>query len=161
MKATDLLKKQHERVDKLFEEIDQTEDAGEKEALLEELADNLAAHTTIEEQLFYPAVYTGELKDMLGEAVEEHLSMKRLLVDLMAMDADDDSFDAKLTVLQEQKQHHVDEEEKELFPRVEKLMGHAELELLGARMQAMFESEMDDVPRDKLSDQTGEAAPLH
>lgn len=161
MKATDLLKKQHARVDKLFEELGEAEDAGEKEALLEELADNLAAHTTIEEQLFYPAIYTGELKESLGEAVEEHLAMKRLLVDLMSMDADDESFDAKLTVLEEQKQHHVDEEEKEMFPLVDKLLSDAELELLGSRMQAMFESEMDDVPREKLPGQTGEAAPLH
>jgi len=161
MKATDLLKKQHVSVSKLFEELRDSEDAGEKEALLEELADKLAAHATIEEKLFYPAVYTGDLAEMLSEAVEEHLSMKRLLVDLLALDPDDDSFDAKVKVLEEQKDHHVKEEEKELFPRVEKLMGHAELELLGARMHALFETEMDEAPRDKLPDQTDEAAPLH
>src|SRR5216110_299716 len=102
MNATDLLKEQHAEVKELFEQLEQAEDEDEKQALFQELADNLAAHATIEERIFYPAAYAKKTKELLTEAVEEHLAMKRLIADLLAMTPDHENFDAKIKVLQEQ-----------------------------------------------------------
>ncbi len=84
---------------------------------MQELADNLAAHAAIEERIFYPAAYGDNTRDLLEEAVEEHLALKRVIADLIKMGPSDDYFDAKIAVLKEQVAHHVEEEEKELFPR--------------------------------------------
>jgi hypothetical protein len=74
----------------------------------------------MEEKIFYPSVYVGPLKDALKEAVEEHLGAKRVIADLLAMKPSDEQFDAKMTVLKEEIEHHVKEEEGSLFPKVEK-----------------------------------------
>src|SRR3712207_7403878 len=89
--------------------------------LFARIADNLAAHATIEEKLFYPSVYVGPTADKLQEAVEEHLSAKRVMADLLDMDPLDAQFKAKMKVLQELVEHHVEEEEKDLFKDVKKL----------------------------------------
>src|SRR3954464_5863236 len=107
MNALELLKQQHEEVKSLFERYDQAEDEDEKQILFEDIADNLAAHSSIEEQLFYPAAYQGDAQPLLREAGEEHLSIKRLLADLLVMSPEDENFDAKLKVVQEQDEHHV------------------------------------------------------
>src|SRR5688500_8847072 len=122
MDAIELLKQQHQEVKKLFAMIEEAE-GDDKAALVDELADNLAAHAAIEEEIFYPHTLSARTEDLLREAVEEHLSAKRLLADLLECDVDDDSYDAKIKVLKEQIEHHVEEEEGELFPKVKKLMG--------------------------------------
>ncbi len=160
MKATELLKSQHDEVKQLFAQLEASEEADEREALFEELADSLAAHATIEEKLFYPAAFAAETEDLLREAVEEHLAVKRLIVDLLDLPGDDDTFDAKLAVLKEQVEHHVKEEEGQLFPKVEKAMGPKKLEQLGVTLEEMFEREMSGEPRDDVRGQTDQPAPL-
>lgn len=158
--ALDLLKSQHEEVRTLFQEIEQEEDNDEKLDLVEELADNLAAHATIEEKIFYPAAFASRTEDLLREAVEEHLAMKRLVADLLEMTPDDEGFDAKVSVLKEQVEHHVEEEENDLFAAVRKEISTIELVRLGEQMQAMFEAEMEGEPREEIAKQTKTAAPL-
>ncbi|WP_242339296.1 MULTISPECIES: hemerythrin domain-containing protein [Anaeromyxobacter] len=141
MNAIDLLEQQHREVEELFEEF---ESAGErakkkKEQLCREISDQLAMHAEIEEKLFYPESKQENTEDILRESVEEHLSMKRILSDLLELGADDAQFDAKLSVLKEQVEHHVEEEEKELFPKVRKALSKDELEDLGERMEQMFD----------------------
>jgi hypothetical protein len=161
MDATKLLKEQHDEVSELFEEIEGSESDSRKQELFTELADKLAAHATIEEKIFYPSAYVGEeLKDLLKEAVEEHLGMKRIMADLLEMDATDESFDAKIMVLKEQVEHHVEEEEGELFKTVRKTLSKDELEALGTEMERMFEELMAQEPRNQVPAETGEAAPL-
>jgi len=158
--AIDLLKQQHREVEKLFEKI---EKAGpdEKEKLFDELADSLAVHAAIEEQHFYPATKDARTEELLQEAVEEHLSMKRIIADLLEMEPDDAQFDAKIKVLQEQVEHHVEEEENELFPKVQKLHSKDELEDLGVLMeQTAEELEEQGAPRMEVPKETGAAAPL-
>ena len=99
MNAIDLLEQQHREVEALFEKI---EEGTNKEESFTKLADSLAAHFSIEEKTFYPAAYKDETEDMLREAVEEHLSIKRVLTDILAVGLDDPTFDAKIKVLQEQ-----------------------------------------------------------
>jgi hemerythrin superfamily protein len=160
MDAIKLLKEQHAEVKGLFEQYESSDDEGEKQQLCAELSDALAAHATIEEKLFYPAAYVGELKEMLHEAVEEHLAAKRVIADLLEAPSIDESFDAKVKVLQEQIEHHVEEEEGELFPKVRKLMVKEELEALGDAMKQMFDELITQQPRQQVPAETDQAAPL-
>jgi len=158
--AIDLLKKQHVEARKLFKEI---EKAGleEKEQLFDDLADALAVHAAIEEQHFYPATNDARTEELLEEAVEEHLSAKRIIADLLEMEPDDPQFDAKIKVLQEQIEHHVEEEETELFPKVQKLHSKDEMEDLGILMeQTAQELKEQGAPRMEVPKETGAAAPL-
>jgi hemerythrin superfamily protein len=139
MKATDLLKKQHKEVADLFEKIEKARDAAKKKPLFEELAGNLAAHDAIEREIFYPACEEKMgITDLLGEALVEHgvVEFSLFLAD-QALGEDD--FDYKVTVLKEIVEHHVEEEEKEFFPKVEKALGDARLEELCLEMKARFE----------------------
>jgi len=159
--ALELLMAQHEEVEDLIEQIEESEDPQEKADLFAELADNLAAHATIEEKLFYPAVMTDETCQQLVESAEEHLVVKRLIADMMALDADDDHWDAKLKVLKENVRHHAHEEEEDkLFPQVKKMFSADELAALGNEMLAIFEDLMDEEPRRNVPAETAEAAEL-
>ncbi|MES1176010.1 MAG: hemerythrin domain-containing protein [Myxococcales bacterium] len=133
MKATDLLKQQHRNVEALFAKIE----AGEPEAL-KDLASALAAHMAIEHEFFYPESREVD-EDAVLEAFEEHSIAETALKRALATDADDESFDARIKVLKELIEHHVEEEEGELFPEVEKALGNDELETLGAHMEVRFE----------------------
>lgn len=160
MDATQLLKQQHDEVKELFAAFENASDPEEKDNLVAEIADNLAAHAAIEEQLFYPAVYVDDTKDELKEAVEEHLSAKRIIADLLELDVSDDNFDAKVKVLKEQIEHHVQEEEQDLFPKARKVLQRPQLEGLGQQMSDLFERLIANDPREQVPAETGEAAPL-
>jgi hemerythrin superfamily protein len=161
MNAIDLLKSQHREVEKLFAQIDKAKTPAAKEKLFEQIADSLAVHATIEEHQFYPAVKAKRTEDILLEALQEHLGIKRVIADLLDTEADDETFDAKVTVLKEQVEHHVEEEESDLFPKVKKVLSADELEALGQSMQAeQSEIEEKGEPRDAIPGEISEAAPL-
>jgi hemerythrin superfamily protein len=159
--AIDLLEQQHRDVKTLFKKYEKATAAAEKRKLFEQIADDLAVHAAIEEKHFYPATKSARTQDLLQEAVEEHLQAKRIIADLLEMDADDAQFDAKMTVLREEIDHHVEEEEGELFPKVEKLLADDELEDLGMVMEDLAEELKEEgSPRAQVPAETGEAAPL-
>jgi hemerythrin-like domain-containing protein len=161
MSAIDMLEADHREVEDLFEEYESAENATEKRAVFEELADKLAVHAAIEEKHFYPAAKGKGTEDLLLEAAEEHLSAKRLIADLLALDASDDTFDAKVKVLQEQIEHHVEEEEGELFPKVKKLLGKQALDTLEQEMTATREELIAaGDPRENVPSETDTAAPV-
>ena len=142
MKATDLLKKQHKEVKALFKKVGSTENARERRRLMNDIATALEGHTTIEEEMFYPAVRgleTQKAEEMVLEAYEEHHVVKLVLAELPQVDPGDERFEAKMTVLSELVEHHADEEEKEMFKTAQKL-GKDELEALGERMEERFEA---------------------
>jgi hemerythrin superfamily protein len=160
MNAIELLEAQHEEVKTLFKKLEKAEDDAKQE-LFDQLADALAVHAAIEEKHFYPATVSARTEDLLHEAVEEHLSIKRLIADLLELTASDVQFDAKINVLQEQVEHHVKEEEDELFPKVKKLLSKEELEDLGVIMEDLAEElEESGAPRAAVPGETGEAAPI-
>jgi hypothetical protein len=162
MDALSLLEEQHAEVDELLDELDSNDAVEARILLFAELADKVAAHATMEEALFYPAVMSKNTEEILVESVEEHLSVKRLLADLIHLDPEDESFDAKLAVMKEQLQHHAhEEEERELFPRVRKAFSRDELDALGGEMAALFQDLMRGNPRLSIPAETVEAAPLH
>jgi hemerythrin superfamily protein len=140
MKATDLLKKQHRLVEKLFKECEKTEDPRKRRQLMDEIANNLKLHTKIEEEVFYPAVRemgTSKAEKMIDEAFEEHHVVDLVLAELPKVDPADERFEAKMTVLSELVEHHVEEEEEEMFPMAEKKLGAERIKELGQQMEQM------------------------
>jgi hemerythrin superfamily protein len=157
----ELLSSQHDEVDDLIAQIEDSDDPDQKEELFRELADKLAAHSAIEEKIFYPSVMDRQTHEQLLESAEEHLQMKRILADMLSLDADDEHFDAKLSVLKEEVRHHArDEEEDKLFPKVRKMFNKDELAALGNECLAMFEQLIEQEPRMMVPAETTEAAPL-
>lgn len=161
MNAIDLLEAQHHEVDDLFSKIEKAKDAAAKEKLFVQIADKLATHAAIEEHQFYPAVKAKKTEDVLLESVEEHLGIKRVLADLLETPPSDESFDAKIKVLKEQVEHHVEEERTDLFPKVRKLLSKDELDALAQEMTAeQVELEEAGDPRKAIPGETEEAAPI-
>ena len=159
--AIEMLKQQHREVEELFEEL---EGAGEratktKERLFQKIADALAVHSEIEEKIFYPEAKTEETEEMLREAVEEHLSVKRVCADLLQSGPEDEQFDARVKVLKEQIEHHVEEEEQELFPKVRKAKEEEELDDMGNRMRQLADQlELAGEPSQAIPGQTDSPA---
>jgi len=161
MNAIKMLKQQHREVEKLFKQFESAKSAGPRQKAFEEIADALAVHATIEEKHFYPAVKKAQTEDILLEAVEEHLEIKRVIADLLEMDGGEDQFAAKVKVLQEDVEHHVEEEEGEMFPKVEKLFDDEQLEAIGALMDETQEQlKREGNPRDAIPGETDAAAPV-
>lgn len=129
--ALHLLMEDHKKVQEMFEEFEQMKEAGEldddtKQQLVEDACTELTIHAQVEEELFYPAARDAiDDMDLLDEAEVEHASARQLITELAAMQPDDDLYDAKFTVLGEYVKHHIQEEEKQLFPKIKK----AELDL--------------------------------
>lgn len=137
--AIDLLKSQHQEVRALFKRIEKASARAQKVKLFDELASKLVGHDAIERELFYPACEKGMgMTDLLGEALVEHGLVEFSLYQAdQARQAKDFSFKCK--VLSEIVEHHVEEEEEDFFPKVEKALGKAALQDLGARMKERFE----------------------
>lgn len=160
LNALDLLSEQHSYVDGLFEDVEG--DESDRTAAFFELADTIAAHSTIEEKLFYPRVMSDETSDLLHKSVEEHLAIKRVLADMLTMDLEASDFAAKLAVLKEEFSHHAhDVEEQELFPMLREAMDEDELAALGNELLVMYEDLVTSSPRTQVPAETREAAPLH
>jgi hemerythrin superfamily protein len=161
MDAIEMLRGEHRAVEELFEKFESAKADGQKRKIFEEIADALAVHATIEEKHFYPAVKEKATEDMLLEAVEEHLEIKRVIADLLGMEPSDDAFEAKVKVLKEDVEHHVEEEEEELFPKVKKLFDQGQLETIAAAME-QTEGELREAgnPRDAVPSETDSAAPV-
>lgn len=140
MKATALLKKQHRKVESMFSSLEKGK--GDKAAVLAQLANDLVAHMAIEQTIFYPAVRTIET-EMVGESYEEHALAELALKRLLDTAPDDATFSAKVVALKELIEHHVEEEEKELFPAVEDELESEDLESLGVEMQRAFEAAVE------------------
>jgi hemerythrin superfamily protein len=138
--ALSLLTKDHRDVDELFRRFEATGPRAKKERrdLVDRMIEALSAHAGIEETVFYPAVRAevANQGDEVLEALEEHHLVKWTLSELERMAPDDERYAAKVAVLMENVRHHVEEEEKELFPAVRKALGAARLRELGAELIA-------------------------
>jgi hemerythrin superfamily protein len=161
MNAIELLMSQHRDVEKLFAALPAAKTAKQAQQIFVELADALAIHATIEEQVFYPESRQTRTQELLLDSVEEHLSVKRLLADLLHVEPGDPSFAAKCRVLEDQVQHHVEKEETELFPEVRRLLDDDVLEELGDKMEAIAaQLQAESTPRVRITEETAAAAPL-
>jgi len=140
--AIALLTADHKEVKQLFKEYDKLveADAGDddKQQLAQQICTMLTAHATAEEEIFYPAARSVlDEQDLLDEATVEHASAKDLIAQLEESSPGDDLYDAKVKVLGEYIEHHVKEEEGELFPKLKK--SELDLEELGAQIEARKE----------------------
>ncbi len=134
MNAIDLLIQQHQKTRKALHDLAEAESADP--AMLQKAGNELVAHMVIEEHVFYPRIRElGE--DLVEESFEEHAVARFELA--RAMIAKGDQQKARLTVLEELVKHHVEEEEKEMLPKVRKAIPEEELVRLGQKMQIMFE----------------------
>ena len=136
MKATDLLQKQHHKVEEIFGKLERGR--AEPGPLLVMLANDLAGHMAIEQEIFYPAAREAE-EELIAESFEEHALAEVALKRLLATEFDDPAFKARVTATKELILHHAKEEEEELFPKVEKALGEERLVELGKQMKARFD----------------------
>ncbi len=122
--AIALLMTDHKKVKALFSRFKKLQGNGEaddKSEIVEQICTELKIHTAVEEEIFYPAVRAAiDDSDLMDEALVEHAGAKELIAQLEAADPADELFDAKVTVLSEQIDHHVEEEEGDMFPKVKK-----------------------------------------
>ncbi|MBA3955625.1 MAG: hemerythrin domain-containing protein [Acidimicrobiia bacterium] len=139
MDAITLLKNDHKTVEKLFKQFEKSDasDSKTRRKLVDQMIEELAIHTAIEEQVFYPAVREDvpDTEDEVLEGLEEHHIVKWTLSELEEMDPGHERFEAKVTVLMESVRHHVEEEESELFPEVRKALGRKRLGQIGDALE--------------------------
>jgi hemerythrin superfamily protein len=135
MNAIELLKADHKKVNHLFGQVKATEE-GEHREIFEQIKQELEVHTHIEETIFYPKMKEEkELEDIILEGIEEHHQAKIFLRELSNLTEDSEKFEPKLKVLMEDITHHVQEEEGEMFPKIEEIFDETTLQELGAQME--------------------------
>lgn len=142
-----LLKEDHKEMRRLFREFEKAQEGpvSRRRKLVDEIVATLTTHTYLENEVMYPEVrkLLPDLEDDILESYEEHHVADVLCAELAAMDASDDHFVAKTTVLIENVEHHVEEEEQEWFPKVREALGRNQLQEIGERMIAL----RPDAPR--------------
>ena len=138
MNAFQLLKEDHQKVSGIFQQLEPTTERAEKTRteLFAKLKDELDIHARIEETVFYPAIkQAAETREIVLEGFEEHHVIKMLLKELEAMPVDTEEWAAKLKVLQENVEHHVEEEEGEMFQKARQVLSEEEINSLGEQME--------------------------
>lgn len=160
--AIELLTQDHKTVKQLFKQFDKIKDEDgaedERAEIANQICMELTIHTQIEEEVFYPACREAiKETDLLEEAKVEHDSAKELISQIESMQPDDELFNAKVTVLGEYVNHHIEEEEKELFPQCKK--AKMDLDSLGQEMLELKEELQSDVglPLDAQSSRKGKS----
>jgi hemerythrin superfamily protein len=162
--AVALLKQDHREVEDLFARYEKASGEGRKQKLATQICTELSIHAEIEEEIFYPACEGKVDEDLLKESYVEHDGAKMLIAEIIAGEPDDEFYDAKVKVLQEQIEHHVQEEERRLeglFSQARKAgldMDALGEELAARKAQLKAEIEANGLPAPKL--RTMEDAPL-
>ena len=159
-----VLTRQHRQLEAQLRSLLEAAESGDADACVAVLArsgDELALHILAEEQLVYPAVHAARTEYFLLESLEEHLSLKRLLADLLALDPEDASFTSKCKLLEEQARRHHEEEEEHLFPRMRRLLDGPALHVMGAAARAHEQAlRANGAPRERVAARTEAAATL-
>ncbi len=143
MDAIAMLKTDHEKVKRLLNELESTTERGVKTRaeLFATLKGELTLHEIIEEEIFYPELKAHpRAKDIVLEGYEEHHVVDTLMGELEALDVTDEAWGAKANVMKENIEHHIEEEEGEMFRQARRVFDAAELDDLGRRMEARKES---------------------
>ena len=137
MDGLELLKQDHQAVKDLFDQIDDAEDGKQRKKLFDQIDTQLNIHAHIEETVFYPEMQKiDQLKDMVEEALAEHQEVKTLLEEIEGLDPEAEQFSAALEERMENVEHHVAEEEDEMFPKVRERCDQATLDRLGDQLES-------------------------
>ena len=151
MDAMSLLKEDHRKVKKMLAELESTTERGVKtrEELFTKVKQELVVHEAIEEEIFYPALKEHpKTKEIALEGYEEHHVVDTVMAEIEGVAYDDEKWGAKFTVLKENLEHHIEEEEGEMFRTARGVMMHDELLALGAQMAKMKrDAEAGRLPR--------------
>jgi hemerythrin-like domain-containing protein len=142
MDAVKLLKQDHDEVKKMLTDLENTTERAEKTRTegLATLKHELEIHEAIEEEVFYPALKEHpKTKELALEGYEEHHVVDMVMAEIEGVEPNDETWMAKFTVMKENLEHHIEEEEGEMFPQAEQVFGDSELDELGDRMQARKE----------------------
>lgn len=162
MDALKVLKSDHDTVRELFSQFKKAKEADDTErmqSVQQKIFSELEVHTSIEEEVFYPAAKDAgeDAEELIAEGIEEHHVVDVLMGEIRGLQPDDDAWAAKMTVLIENVEHHADEEEEELFPQLRKVFGDEQLEQLGSALQQAKERRVGpsaaaetDLTRDEL-----------
>jgi hemerythrin superfamily protein len=141
MDGIEMLEEDHRRVEKLFSEFEGAGDRAfkTKRDIVDRIIEELTVHSEMEEEVLYPAAReeVQSAEETVLEAFEEHAVVENLMEELKGMDPEDESFEAKTTVLIENVRHHVEEEEGELFPKIRTALGDERVDELGAEMETI------------------------
>ena len=141
--AADILKGDHDKVRALLRRQESTENGREKRSLAQDIYLQIEVHAKLEEEVFYPALRrrsdSEELTQLLHESIEEHHVASVVVNELKAMSTTDERYDAKFKVLREAVKHHSEEQEKETFPKVRRLLAEDGLELGKKMMKRKME----------------------
>jgi hemerythrin superfamily protein len=148
--AIALLKTDHATVKQLFEQEEKLNkrDSEKQAGTFSQIKDALEVHATIEEEIFYPAVKKARsehVKNEVREGYEEHKQIKTLLAEIASITPADKTYDMKMKVLKEDVEHHVKDEEGEMFPDAKKFLGESRLVELGTELQARKQQLEDDL----------------
>lgn len=137
MDATKLLEQQHREADQAFEEFESTQDPQRRKEIARQVVHDLSVHAGIEEVAFYPAVKDAlpDLADEIDHDLEEHAEVKELLAGLQGMSSDDPEFESTFRTIASNVREHVEEEERDLFPRVRDALTEDERRELGEAME--------------------------
>jgi Hemerythrin HHE cation binding domain len=138
MDALMLLKQDHDKVKKMLSQLDDTTERASKTrtTLFEKVKRELTIHETIEEEILYPAFKEqAKLKDIVLEGYQEHHLVDLVMGELAGVSPEDEQWGAKLSVMKENVEHHITEEEGEMFKKARQLFNKAELDALGARLE--------------------------
>jgi hemerythrin-like domain-containing protein len=138
MNALELLKHDHDRMKKMMNDLEHTSDGARKRRmdLFDRARKELAIHEQIEEEILYPTFKAqAKLKEIVLEGYEEHHVADLVVGELVEIDVNNEKWAAKIKVLKENLEHHIEEEETEMFPRARKVFSSEELEELGRRLQ--------------------------
>src|SRR6266850_4495748 len=137
MNALEVLEQDHQKVKGLFQEVRKASDQNKRKELFDKIDTELEIHTHIEETVFYPAIEKREeLSEMVAEALEEHQEAKAMLEELEEQGSESHDFGSKLQELMESVEHHVEEEEGEMFPKIRELFDEGQLEQLGKELES-------------------------
>jgi hemerythrin superfamily protein len=119
--AIAMLKADHKKVSALFDEFEATRSATRKKNLVTQICEELTVHTTLEEEIFYPAVKAAMRdKELVPEANVEHATVKDLIAQVKDVEPGGEEYDARIKVMSEYVKHHVKEEQNEMFPKAQK-----------------------------------------
>ncbi|MDQ4131040.1 MAG: hemerythrin domain-containing protein [Actinomycetota bacterium] len=138
MNALELLKQDHRRLEGLLSDLESTSegDTGQRQELFSTVRGELRVHEILEEEILYPALKEhSEARGVVLEGIEEHNVADRLLGDMGELSVQDEAWGAKLAVLKENLEHHIEEEEGEMFVKAEDIFEDDQLEEMGQRME--------------------------
>jgi len=136
MDALELLKVDHQRVSDLFREAESSDSLKKKRVIFNSIQSELDLHTYIEETVFYPTFRKyPDFENLLSESYAEHAQVKELVSRIQALPAESSELSQKMSQLKQRVEHHVHQEETDLFPRIRKVMKSSEREQLGRHLQ--------------------------